>query len=71
MLQWFTGNIGFHHVHHFATRVPNYRLEECYRSTPALQEKSPLTFGRAMNSISLALWDEKKQALVRFRDAAA
>ena len=68
ILQWFTGNIGFHHVHHFAPRVPNYRLERCYRSIGGLQEKSPLKLRAALAAIGLTLWDEDRQCLVRFKD---
>jgi omega-6 fatty acid desaturase (delta-12 desaturase) len=70
ILQWFTGNIGFHNVHHFAPRIPNYRLQRCYEAVAALQEKSALTFRAAMSSLGLALWDEDRQRLVRFKDAA-
>jgi omega-6 fatty acid desaturase (delta-12 desaturase) len=70
ILQWFTGNIGFHNVHHFAPRVPNYRLERCYRSVEGLQAKAPLTLRSALTAISLALWDEDRQHLVRFKDVS-
>ncbi len=70
ILQWFTGNIGFHNVHHFAPRVPNYRLERCYQSVHGLQEKSPLTLRSAFAAIRLALWDEGRQRLVRFKDVS-
>jgi len=68
ILQWFTGNIGFHNVHHFAPRVPNYRLETCYRSVGGLREETPLTLRAAWSAIGLTLWDEDSQRLVRFKD---
>jgi omega-6 fatty acid desaturase (delta-12 desaturase) len=68
LLQWFTGNIGYHNVHHFAPRVPNYRLETCYRSVGGLREEAPLTLRTALAAIGLALWDEDRQRLVRFKD---
>ncbi len=71
ILQWFTGNIGFHHIHHLAPRIPNYRLERCYRNVEAFKENSPLTFGRAFSALRLALWDEDRQRLVRFKDVPA
>jgi omega-6 fatty acid desaturase (delta-12 desaturase) len=71
ILQWFTGNIGFHHIHHLAPLIPNYRLERCYRNVDGLKEKSPLTLGRAFSAIRLALWDEDRQHLVRFKDLPA
>jgi omega-6 fatty acid desaturase (delta-12 desaturase) len=69
ILQWSTGNIGFHHIHHLTPRVPNYRLEACYRSAPILNEQPPLTFTRALRGSTLTLWDEAEKKLVRFRDA--
>jgi acyl-lipid omega-6 desaturase (Delta-12 desaturase) len=68
VLQWFTGNIGFHNVHHLAPRIPNYRLEQSYRTHSALQG-SVLTLRNGFSSIWLALWDEDRNRLVRFRDA--
>jgi omega-6 fatty acid desaturase (delta-12 desaturase) len=68
ILQWLTGNIGFHPVHHLAPRIPNYRLEACYRGTAALQAEPPLKLGQALRSVTLALWDEERQKLVRFND---
>ena len=68
MLQWFTGNIGFHSLHHYAPRIPNYRLESCFRAFPELQEKSTVSFGAAFRSIWLALWDEQAKQLIAFRD---
>ena len=69
LLQWATGNIGFHHIHHLAPRVPNYRLEACYRSSPALSAHQPLTLFAALRASRLTLWDEAGKKLVTFRDA--
>jgi omega-6 fatty acid desaturase (delta-12 desaturase) len=69
ILQWFTGNIGFHNLHHLAPRIPNYRLERCYRSVDGLQEKFPLTLRSSLSAMKLTLWDEDRQCLVRFKDA--
>src|SRR5229473_201579 len=68
ILQWCTGNIGFHHVHHLAPRIPNYRLESCYRDIAALRGASRLSLRSAFMCIRLALWDEERQCLVRFKD---
>ena len=68
-LQWMTGNIGFHHIHHLAPRVPNYRLEACYRSNVDLQSEKPLTLPTAFRASTLTLWDEVRKKLVRFKDA--
>jgi len=68
LLQWFTGNIGFHNLHHFAPRIPNYRLEAFFHAMPELQKnKSALTLGAAFKSIRLALWDEHQRRLVGFK----
>jgi omega-6 fatty acid desaturase (delta-12 desaturase) len=66
-----SGNIGFHHIHHLAPRVPNYRLEACYTSDAILREEAPLTLGTALGASSLTLWDEAQQKLVPFRGALA
>ena len=68
LLQWFTGNIGFHNVHHLAPRVPNYRLESCYRANPEFKESPSLTLGEAFRALRLALWDEDHQQLVGFHE---
>jgi omega-6 fatty acid desaturase (delta-12 desaturase) len=66
VLQWFTGNIGLHHVHHVLPRIPNYRLQECYDSTSEMQKVQPLTLLKSLRSVKLNLWDEKQHALVSF-----
>ncbi|MGE0452449.1 MAG: fatty acid desaturase [Vicinamibacteria bacterium] len=66
LLHWFSGNIGYHHVHHLASRVPNYRLRECYESHPKLQQAPRLTLRTSLRSAGLKLWDEDKQRLVPF-----
>jgi omega-6 fatty acid desaturase (delta-12 desaturase) len=66
VLQWFTGNIGLHHVHHVLPRIPNYRLQECYDSSPEMQKVQPLTLLKSLSSVKLNLWDEKQQKLVSF-----
>ena len=68
ILQWFTGNIGFHHVHHLNPRIPNYRLEKCHDATPALQATPVLTLGSALRASGYALWDEASGRMVRFKD---
>jgi omega-6 fatty acid desaturase (delta-12 desaturase) len=68
-LQWMTGNIGFHHIHHLAPRIPNYRLEDCYRGAAILRAETPLNLRTALRASALTLWDESSKKLVRFRDA--
>jgi omega-6 fatty acid desaturase (delta-12 desaturase) len=63
---WFTGNIGYHHIHHLSSRVPNYRLRECFRSNPRLQAAPRLTFWSSLRCARLKLWDEDAQKMVGF-----
>ncbi len=66
LLQWLTGNIGLHHIHHLNPRIPNYRLQEVLDSHPELRQVTRLTLWRSLRCASLALWDEREQKLVRF-----
>jgi len=70
VLQWFSGNIGLHHVHHLRPRIPNYNLERCLRETPELQLKDALTLRRSWKSIRLNIWDEANKQLISFRTMA-
>jgi omega-6 fatty acid desaturase (delta-12 desaturase) len=63
VLQWFTGNIGFHHIHHLSPKIPNYKLEKCHNENPLFQIE-PLTFGASLKSLFFRLWDEKRKRLV-------
>ena len=69
VLQFFTGNIGLHHVHHLSARIPNYNLQSAHDETSGLQAVPPLTLGRALRTVRLKLWDEKRGRLVGFREA--
>ncbi|MFT5465229.1 MAG: omega-6 fatty acid desaturase (delta-12 desaturase) [Verrucomicrobiales bacterium] len=66
VLQWFTGNIGFHHIHHLSPRIPNYNLERCHKAHPMFNEVKPLTLMSSLKTAALALWDEKTNKLVSF-----
>jgi omega-6 fatty acid desaturase (delta-12 desaturase) len=66
VLHWFTGNIGYHHIHHLSSRVPNYRLRECFESSPVLQGARRLTLWESLHCASLKLWDEDAQRMVGF-----
>ena len=65
VLQWFTGNIGFHHIHHLNSRIPNYFLPRCYRENPIFHVR-PLTLRSSLRSLRLRLWDEKSKGMVGF-----
>jgi len=66
-LQWVTGNIGFHHVHHMRPGIPNYRLQQCYEATAELQAVKPLTLRKSLGSLRLNLYDEHQRRLVSFQ----
>jgi omega-6 fatty acid desaturase (delta-12 desaturase) len=66
LLRWFSGNIGYHHLHHMATRVPNYRLRECYDSHPRLRQVPRLTLWTSLRTARLRLWDAAAQRMVPF-----
>lgn len=67
-LQWMTGNIGLHHIHHLCSGIPNYRLQECYDACPELRAiENSLTIMQSLKSIPLALWDEAGRRMITFR----
>jgi omega-6 fatty acid desaturase (delta-12 desaturase) len=65
-LHWFTGNIGYHHIHHLASRIPNYRLRECFEAHPEVQAAPTLTLRSSLACARLKLWDEDAARLVPF-----
>lgn len=67
LLQWFTGNIGFHHVHHLGPRIPNYYLEACHNAEAMFRDVTPLTLKGSLGSLFLRLWDESEHKLVGFK----
>ena len=67
VLQWFSGNIGFHHIHHLSPRIPSYNLEGCHESDPMFQVVKPVTLLSSLKSLSFRLWDESERELVGFR----
>ena len=71
VLQWFTGNIGYHHVHHLSPRIPKYRLQECHESLPALRDVPTMSFGDGLRAMHCVLWDEERGRMVTFHEADA
>ena len=67
ILQWFTGNIGFHHIHHLSPRIPNYKLEKCHNENSLFHEVNTITFFSSLRTMKLRLWNEKTQQLVSIR----
>lgn len=70
-LRWLSGNIGYHHIHHLAPRIPNYRLKECFDETPEMQEIDTVPYLSGLRNICLSIWDEDSRLLVSFREARA
>ena len=68
LLQWITGNIGYHHVHHLAPRVPNYNLEAAHESIPPLQSATTITLKTSVESIRYKLYDAKNKRFVSFKE---
>lgn len=68
VLQWFSGSIGLHHLHHFNARIPNYRLQACVDGSPELTAMNRMTLRESFKCLRWALWDEQQQKLIGFRD---
>ena len=68
MLQWLTGSIGFHHVHHLAPRIPNYRLEACHNAHPAFGTARVLGIREGLRASRYALWDEAEDRMATFAE---
>jgi acyl-lipid omega-6 desaturase (Delta-12 desaturase) len=71
ILQFFTGNIGLHHVHHLNARIPNYNLQRAHDETPALHDVPTLSLLDGVRAVRLKLWDEERARLVTFMQAKA
>ena len=69
LLQWLTGNIGYHHVHHLSPRVPNYKLEAAHNNTESLKHVPTITLKTSLASLKFHLWDEEKKKFVKFKEA--
>ena len=67
-LHWFTGNIGYHHIHHLSSRIPNYSLRQCMEQVPELRHVTRLTFLGTLGCARLKLWDPDSRALIGFRE---
>ncbi len=67
VLQWFTGNIGFHHIHHLSPRIPNYYLEKCHNENPIFQNVLTMTLRTSLETTFLSLWDKNQKRLISFR----
>jgi omega-6 fatty acid desaturase (delta-12 desaturase) len=68
VLHWFTGNIGFHHIHHLDARIASYNLQRCHREHPELAATTVLTLRSSLATVPLSLWDEHSGQLVSFAE---
>ena len=69
VLQFFTGNIGLHHVHHLHARIPNYNLQRAHNENPVFHEARELDLRAAVRALRLKLYDERHRRLVSFNEA--
>ena len=67
-LQWVTGSIGLHHVHHLSSLIPNYKLQTCMDASPELQRANRVRIADFPRLLRLSLWDERSRQLIRFAD---
>lgn len=68
VLQWMTGNIGFHHIHHLGPRIPNYNLQRVHEGNPSLQNAPTIGLLTSLRSLRYRLWDEQQSRFVGFKD---
>ncbi len=66
VLQWFTANLGLHHVHHLSPRIPNYNLQRCHDENPIFHRATTITLRASLQAFKLNLWDEEHNRLVSF-----
>ena len=64
ILQWFSGNIGYHHIHHLSPRIPNYFLERCHRENALMRQATTLGLWASLRTIRFRVWDEERRRLV-------
>ena len=71
VLQFFSGNIGLHHVHHLSAKVPNYNLQRAHDQNPIFHDVPTLSLWDGLRAVRLKLWDERRRRLVTFAEARA
>jgi acyl-lipid omega-6 desaturase (Delta-12 desaturase) len=71
VLQFFTGNIGLHHVHHLNARIPNYNLQRAHDENPMFHSVPTLSLWDGLRAVQLKLWDDESGKLVTFSQARA
>jgi omega-6 fatty acid desaturase (delta-12 desaturase) len=69
VFHWLTGNIGYHHIHHLNSLVPNYELARCHRENPIFDQLvTAITFRESLHCIFNKLWDEQQERMISFRE---
>jgi len=69
LFHWLTGNIGYHHIHHLSSLIPNYNLAKCYRENPILNKYvTSITFSESLKCIHNNLWDQKMEKMISFKE---
>jgi len=68
ILRWFTGNIGFHHIHHLGPTIPNYNLPRCHKENVLFQQVKPITFFQSFRSLNIRFWDEANKRAIGLRE---
>jgi len=71
VLQWITGSIGYHHIHHLSPKIPNYYLEKCYKENSIFQDVKLITLRSSLKSLTFRLWDEELHQLVGYSGVKA
>jgi omega-6 fatty acid desaturase (delta-12 desaturase) len=66
VLHWLYGYIGYHHIHHLSSKIPNYNLPKCYRENAILQQANSLSIWESRKCLDMALWDDDKKKMVGF-----
>lgn len=66
VLQWISGNIGFHHIHNLSPRIPNYNLQRCHESDPRFAEVTAISLRSSLQSLKFRFWDEEAKELVGY-----
>jgi omega-6 fatty acid desaturase (delta-12 desaturase) len=68
ILRWFTGNIGFHHIHHLGPTIPNYNLPKCHEENEIFREIKPITFWQSFKSLNIRFWDEANKRAIGLKE---
>jgi omega-6 fatty acid desaturase (delta-12 desaturase) len=65
--QWFTGNIGLHHIHLLNPAIPNYNLQACHNEIHRIRPIKPMGIRKSLKSLRIHLWDENTKRLISFK----